>query len=133
MKKEQPSRKCNCLLKKFTIRHLASPSVSFNLFVDSSHSEFPKNQSKILSNIKRDSGTDDEKGQIRASLFVSSETVKLAKHGRIQNKDLAIEVCAQDWQHKYEQIWAKYEKERIDAEELRKHLLKKQKMYIFRE
>ena len=51
--------------------------------------------------------TDDEKGQIRASLYVSSETVELAKHGRIQNKDLAIEVCAQDWQHKYEQIWAK--------------------------
>lgn len=95
--------------------------------------EFPKNQSKILSNIKREGGTDDEKGTIRASLFISPETVKLAKHGRIQNKDLAIEVCAQDWQHKYDTILTKFDKERRDAHELRDHLLKKQEMYIYRE
>jgi len=55
--------------------------------------EYPKNQSRILSNLKRD-GTDDEKGSLRASIFISNESVKLAKQGRIQNKDLAIEVCA---------------------------------------
>lgn len=86
-----------------------------------------------MSNIKRDGGTDDEKGTIRASLFISSESVKLAKHGRIQNKDLAIEVCAQDWSSKYDQILAKFEKERKDAHDLREHLLKKQEMYIYRE
>mgnify|MGYP000886914361 FL=1 len=59
--------------------------------------------------------------------------MKLAKHGRIQNKDLAIEVCAQDWQHKYEVELAKYEKERKDAYDLREHLIKKQEMYIYRE
>jgi hypothetical protein len=59
--------------------------------------------------------------------------VKLAKHGRIQNKDLAIEVCAQDWQHKYDHELAKYEKERRDAYDLREHLIKKQEMYIYRE
>ena len=56
--------------------------------------EFPKSQSKILGNIKRDGGADEEKGTIRASIFISNESVKLAKHGKIQNKDLAIEVCA---------------------------------------
>jgi hypothetical protein len=54
--------------------------------------EFPKHASKILANMKRD--TDDDKGQVRAALFLSSESAKLVKHGRIQNKDLAIEVCA---------------------------------------
>lgn len=54
--------------------------------------EFPKHLCKILANKKEDK--DDEKGQLRASLFLSSESVKLIKHGRIQNKDLAIEVCA---------------------------------------
>lgn len=54
--------------------------------------QYPKKQSKILSNLKRD--TDDEKGTIRASLFISAESVKLAKQGRIQNRDLAVEVCA---------------------------------------
>jgi hypothetical protein len=42
--------------------------------------------------MKRES--DDEKGSVRAALFLSSESAKLIKHGRIQNKDLAIEVCA---------------------------------------
>ena len=82
--------------------------------------------SKILSNCKdKDMGQDEERGQIRASLFISAETVKLAKQGRIQNKDLAIEVCAQDWHNKYESILAKYEQERKDAHDLREHLLKK--------
>lgn len=49
--------------------------------------------------MKRD--TDDDKGSVRAALFISSESSKLVKHGRIQNKDLAIEVCAQDWSTKY--------------------------------
>jgi hypothetical protein len=33
--------------------------------------EFPKADSKILQNIKKDGGADDEKGTYRASLFIS--------------------------------------------------------------
>ncbi len=47
------------------------------------------------------------------------------KHGRIQNKDLAIEVCAQDWASKYAEMLQKYENERNEAYELRGHLLQK--------
>lgn len=54
--------------------------------------ELPKHMSKILSNMKKEG--EDEKGQIRASIFISSESAKMVKHGKIQNKDLAIEVCA---------------------------------------
>lgn len=93
--------------------------------------EFPKHLSKILANMKRD--TDDDKGAVRAALFISSESSKLVKHGRIQNKDLAIEVCAQDWATKYSEILDKYERERKDAYELREHLITKQENYIFRE
>jgi hypothetical protein len=57
----------------------------------------------------------------------------LAKYGRIQNKDLAIEVCSQDWKNKYLMILAKFNKERADAYQLREHLLRKQEMYIYRE
>jgi len=42
--------------------------------------------------MKRD--TDEDKGTVRAALFISNESAKLVKHGKIQNKDLAIEVCA---------------------------------------
>jgi hypothetical protein len=31
---------------------------------------------------------------MRASLFISAESVRLAKQGRIANKELAVEVCA---------------------------------------
>lgn len=81
--------------------------------------------------MKRD--TDDEKGQLRAALFLSNESAKLVKHGRIQNKDLAIEVCAQDFRAKYNDILDKYVAERQDAYELREHLIKKQENYIYRE
>lgn len=87
--------------------------------------------SKILANMKRD--TDDEKGSVRAALFLSSESAKLVKHGRIQNKDLAIEVCAQDWKEKYNDILSKYEKERQEAYRLREHFISKQENYIYRE
>lgn len=70
---------------------------------------------------------------MRASIFISNESVKLAKHGKIQSKDLAIEVCAQDWEKNYEQILEKFQRERQDANDLRQHLLKKQEMYIYRE
>ena len=81
--------------------------------------------------MKRD--TDDEKGQLRAALFLSNESAKLVKHGRIQNKDLAIEVCAQDFRAKYNDILDKFMAERQDAYELRGHLIKKQENYIYRE
>lgn len=95
--------------------------------------EFPKADSKILQNIKKDGNADDEKGTYRASLFISQESVKLAKYGRVQNKDLAIEVCSQDWKNKYLTVLAKFNKEREEAYELREHLLRKQEMYIYRE
>jgi len=81
--------------------------------------------------MKRDA--DDDKGQVRAALFLSSESAKLVKHGRIQNKDLAIEVCAQDFQAKYMEMLDRYQLERQDAYELRDHLITKQENYIFRE
>lgn len=55
------------------------------------------------------------------------------KHGRIQNKDLAIEVCAQDWATKYAEMLQQYENERKEAYDLRDHLIQKQENYIFRE
>ncbi len=64
---------------------------------------------------------------------MSGESAKLIKQGNIQNKDLAIEVCAQDWPTKYDDIWSKYSEERQEALYLREHLLKKQEMYIYRE
>ena len=81
--------------------------------------------------MKRDA--DHDKGQVRAALFLSSESAKLVKHGRIQNKDLAIEVCAQDFQAKYMEMLDRYQLERQDAYELRDHLITKQENYIFRE
>jgi hypothetical protein len=77
---EQQSKKCNSSHKKFIIQRLEYLNVSYHIcfiFI-----EFPKNQSRILSNLKRD-GTDDEKGSLRASIFISNESVKLAKQGRI--------------------------------------------------
>ena len=76
---------------------------------------------------------DEDKGTIRASLFISQESAKLMKHGRIQNKDLAIEVCAQDWATKYSEMLHQFENERREAYELRTHLIQKQENYIFRE
>lgn len=64
---------------------------------------------------------------------MSGESAQLIKQGNIQNKDLAIEVCAQDWPTKYDDIWSKYSEERQEALYLREHLLKKQEMYIYRE
>lgn len=96
--------------------------------------QLPKHASKILSNCKdKDLGHDEERGTVRASLFISAETVKLAKQGRVQNRDLAIEVCAQDWHNKYETILAKFELEREEAFDLRTTLIKKQQLYIQRE
>lgn len=81
--------RCNCSHKKSTTLLLESRSVSFNR---SYFLEFPKSQSNILSNVKHD--VDDDRGQIRAGIFLSAESAKLIKMGNIQNKDLAIEVCA---------------------------------------
>jgi hypothetical protein len=84
-----------------------------------------------LANVKRD--TDDEKGTLRAALFISAESAKLVKHGRIQNKDLAIEVCKQDFPKKYMEKLEEQQRQFQDGLDLRQQLITKQENYIFRE
>lgn len=76
--------------------------------------------SKILANVKRD--TEDEKGQIRSSIFLSSEVSKLVKHGRIQNRDLVCEVCSKDFKNMCKTMQEKCFAARREAFELRENL-----------
>lgn len=55
------------------------------------------------------------------------------RHGSIQNRDLAIEMCAQDWAKKYDDIWKDYSEQSKETQDLTMTLIKKQEMYIARE
>ena len=96
--------------------------------------EFPKTQSKILVNVKET----EEKGPARAMKFKNQceqiENLReLSKYGNITDKDLAMEVPAQDWPRLYDtnfRIYSEACKRSIELAELQMH---KQEMYIFRE
>ena len=81
--------------------------------------------------------SEEDKGISRAKTFLeqtqASPKPHFTKHGSIQNKDLAIEMCAQDWQLKYDDILGKYTFQYSQTHELTTLLIKKQEMYILRE
>ena len=96
---------CSFSLKKFTRRLQALRNVSYSIdrFYFQINLEYPKNQSKILINVKEL----EEKGPARAMKFKNQceqiENLReLAKYGSITDKDLAMEVPAQDWPRLYE-------------------------------
>ena len=76
--------------------------------------EYPKNQSKILVNVKENTNFDaEERGPARANKFKHQcEQIQslreLAKYGSITDKDLAMEVPAQDWPKLYEKNFNEY-------------------------
>ena len=68
-------------------------------------------------------------------MFLESAGIQssLKQHGSIANRDLAVEVCAQDWPTKYKDIWERYRQERREAELLAGQMGEKHDMYIARE
>ena len=74
------------------------------------HVVYPKNQSKILVNVKENTNFDaEDRGPARAKKFNNQceqiaelrKMSKMGQYGSIQDRDLAMEVPAQDWPKLY--------------------------------
>ena len=81
--------------------------------------EYPKTQSKILINVKET----EEKGPARAMKFKNQceqiESLReLSKYGKIEDRDLAMEVPAQDWPRLYETNFGIFTESSVRAIEL---------------
>ena len=58
---------------------------------------------------------------------------ELSKYGKIEDRDLAMEVPAQDWPRLYETNFGIFTESSVRAIELAELQMHKQEMYIFRE
>ena len=106
------------------------------------HVVYPKNQSKILVNVKENTNFDaEDRGPSRAKKFNNQceqiaelrKMSKMGQYGSIQDRDLAMEVPAQDWPKLYKTNFELFCKASEKAVELADMQIDKQEMYIFRE
>jgi hypothetical protein len=113
------------------------------------YSAYPKQQSNILANMKQENGKGPRRAlklvkhfeqidQLRDLRRREQERIYREKasgqvKGSIIEKDLTLEVQAQDWPHLCNENHKLYKAERQRAADLAKKMSEKQKEYIFRE